>query len=123
MATRAPKRPARSREGFDQAALEAMEFDERRSRSTPGTKGAGSGRSGSGRSGSGTARQTSRQPARPSSQKKAPAKKPAAKRSPAKRTPTRGAPAKGTVKGRPAPGKSGSRDPFVILAGWIGRAI
>jgi DNA segregation ATPase FtsK/SpoIIIE, S-DNA-T family len=105
MATRAPKRPARSRDGFDQAALEAMEFDERRSRGTSGTK----------RSGSTTTRQTSRQPAA----KRPPAKKPAARRPPANAKKKTTAPA----KGRPPAGKSASRDPFVILAGWVGRAI
>jgi DNA segregation ATPase FtsK/SpoIIIE, S-DNA-T family len=106
MATRAPKRTTSPRDGYDNAALEALEFDERRSRATSGGKRSGSG------SGSQTSRQTSRQPAA----KRSPAKKPAAKRSPAKK------PA-GSAKGRPAPAKKGSRDPFVILAGWVGRAI
>ena len=103
MATRAPKRPARSRDGFDKAAQDALEFDERRSRSTSGSR----------RSGSGPARQTSRQPA----VSRSPARKPAARRPPAKKTAT-------SAKGRPpASGKSGSHDPFVILAGWVGRAM
>ncbi|HEY1626819.1 MAG TPA: DNA translocase FtsK 4TM domain-containing protein [Streptosporangiaceae bacterium] len=114
MATRAPKRPARSREGFDEAALEALEFDGRRSRGTSGTKRSGSG------SGSGSARQTSRQPApkRPAAKKPA-AKRPAAKRPAAKNTKKPSA----SAKGRPAPAKGASHDPFVILIGWAGRAI
>jgi DNA segregation ATPase FtsK/SpoIIIE, S-DNA-T family len=117
MATRAPKGSARSRDGYDEAALDALGFDERgnnRRRSTSSSRQgttkarstSGSAKSGSARSGTGSSRA-----GRPSASKPA-AKKPAAKRRPPAR---KGPP--------PAPPRKASHDPFVILAGWVGRAI
>jgi DNA segregation ATPase FtsK/SpoIIIE, S-DNA-T family len=117
MATRAPKRPAHSRDGFDNAALEALEFDERKSRTSSGTKRSGTG------SARQTSRQTSRQPARSTPRKKAPAKPSYTKRAPARKTPAASRRGRPSSSPRPAPGRSGSHDPFVILAGWVGRAI
>src|ERR1700722_15799119 len=128
MATRAPKRSARSRDGFDEAALDALGFDERpnnRGRSTSsgrqGTSGtraaskprtsSGSAKTGSAKSGSARSGTGSSRAGRPSASKPA-AKKPAAKRRPPAR---KGPP--------PAQSRKASHDPFVLLGGWVGRAI
>src|ERR1700677_764382 len=105
MATRAPRKPARSRDGFDDAALEALGFDDRNDRagSRPKTS----------RQGTSKARSTSAKPAASRSGGRPPAKKGTARRPPASK---RRAPA-------PPPKKKGSHDPFVILASWLGRAI
>src|SRR5271154_5488136 len=101
MATRAPRKPARSRDEFDQAALEALGFDDRGDR--------GGARPKPSRQGTSKARSTSAKPAASRSGARPPAKK----RPPARKRP---APA-------PPPKSKGSHDPFVILASWLGRAI
>jgi DNA segregation ATPase FtsK/SpoIIIE, S-DNA-T family len=105
MATRAPRKPARSRDGFDDAALEALGFDDRNDRagSRPKTS----------RQGTSKARSTSAKPAASRSGGRPPAKKGTARRPSASK---RRVPA-------PPPKKKGSHDPFVILASWLGRAI
>jgi DNA segregation ATPase FtsK/SpoIIIE, S-DNA-T family len=99
MATRAPRKPARSRDGYDEAALEALGFDDRdRSGSRPKSS----------RQGTSKARSTSAKPAASRSGSRPPAKK-GTRRPPARKA--------------PPPKSKGSHDPFVILASWLGRAI
>jgi DNA segregation ATPase FtsK/SpoIIIE, S-DNA-T family len=109
MATRAPKKSPRSRDGFDEAALEALELNERKPTSSRRTTSSSSGKQPA-RSTSSSRTQTRKPPA-----KSAAKPKPKPKTSQGNRRPQ--APA------RPAPKKQGSHDPFVILAGWVGRAI
>jgi DNA segregation ATPase FtsK/SpoIIIE, S-DNA-T family len=102
MATRAPKGSARSRGELDEAALDALGFSERKA--------------------SGRQRTTSRQPAR---NRSAASGRSGGTRSSTARPGTarsRGGSGKNARRPAPPPRKP-SRDPFVILAGWLGRAV
>ncbi|HLJ99639.1 MAG TPA: DNA translocase FtsK 4TM domain-containing protein, partial [Streptosporangiaceae bacterium] len=109
MATRAPRRSGHPRDGYEAAAHDALGFDERRAarpaqRSRSGATArskAAAGRPGAGGAGAGGAGA-------------------AAKKRPATGSGKRGSP---RPRRSPPPPKKGSGDPFVILLGWLARAI
>jgi S-DNA-T family DNA segregation ATPase FtsK/SpoIIIE len=122
MATRAPKGSSRARGGFDEAALDALGFDERRSSGNRKTtsanrqpaRGTSSGRGSSAGRSTSTGRSTPTRRSNTTRSNRGGSGRGAGK---GKNTPNR----RGT-NARPAPRRP-SHDPFVILAGWLGRAV